>query len=162
MSLTRRGVAHLLLAATLGVGLASTHTGSSVASDDPQAFVAAIYDTYADGGLGLPLDAAETVQRLFEPRLAAMILDDHAQAAELGDAPKLGADPFVDAQDWDLAEIRVAVEAVTPDRAEGHVAFANFGEPKRVDLELVRGEDGDWRIRDILWQEGSLRGLYTH
>lgn len=159
MSFTRRGAARLLVAAALGLAAGG---GSSVASDDPAAFVAAIYDTYTDGGLGLPLDSPATVRQFFEPRLAAMILDDHALAAELGDMPKLGADPFVDAQDWDLTDIRVAVEAMTPDRAEGHVAFVNFGAPKRVDLVLVRGEDGSWRIHDILWEQGSLRGLYTH
>lgn len=162
MSLTRRGAARLFLVATLAAAGALTQIGPSLASDDPQAFVAAIYDQYANGGGGLPLDTPTTVQQLFEPRLAAMILDDGAQAAELGDVPKLGADPFVDAQDWDLTDIRVAVEAITPDRAEGHVAFVNFGEPKRVDLALVRGEDGGWRIHDILWEQGSLRGLYTH
>ena len=162
MSLTRRGVARLFLVASLAAASLSAQTGSSVATDDPQAFVAAIYDTYADGGLGLPLDTPETVRRLFEPRLAELIIADGDEAAALGDAPKLDGDPFIDAQDWDLTEITVAVEAMTPDRAEGHVAFVNFGEPKRVDLELVRGEDGGWRIRDILWSSSSLRGLYTH
>lgn len=162
MSLTRRGVARLFLAATLAAASLSTHAGSSVAADDPQAFVAAIYDRYANGGNGMLLDSARTIRALFEPRLAELIIADGEEAAALGDMPKLGADPFIDAQDWDITDLTVAVEAVTPDRAEGHVDFVNFGAPMRVDLQLVRGEDGGWRIRDILWAESSLRGLYTH
>jgi hypothetical protein len=161
MSLTRRGVAHLLLVATLAASGASTRMGSSLASDDPQAFVTAIYERYAGGGGGVPLDSPETVRALFEPRLAALIIEDSAQAAELGDMSKLGADPFIDAQDWDISDIQVAVEAVTPDRAEGTVRFLNFGEPTQIDMQLVRLDEG-WRIRDILWRESSLRGLYTH
>lgn len=161
MSLTRRGIARLFTAATLAAGLGCTMTGSSAAADDPQAFVAAIYDRYANGGDGVPLDAPETVQSLFEPRLATLILDDQAEAAEMGDVSKLDADPFVNAQDWYVSNILVQVEAMTPDRAEGYVAFTNFGEPTRIDLNLVRAEDG-WRIRDIQWRDGSLRGLYTH
>jgi len=162
MSLTRRGVAHLLLAAGLGVSFLSTNIGSSAAADDPADFVAAIYDRYENGGEGLSLDDAQTVRALFEPRLAEMIIADSDEAAATGDVPKIDGDVFIDAQDWDITELRVSVEAVTHDRAEGHVEFLNFGEPKRVDLQLVRGEDGGWRIRDILWAESSLRGLYTH
>lgn len=162
MSLTRRGVARLFLVATLAAASLSTATGSSAAADDPQAFVAAIYERYADGGDGLPLDSAQAVRALFEPRLADMIIADGEEAAATGDVPRIDGDVFVDAQDWDITELRVSAEAVTLDRAEAHVEFLNFGEPKRIDLQLVHGEDGGWRIRDILWAESSLRGLYTH
>jgi hypothetical protein len=162
MSLTRRGVAHLFLVATLAASGMATHAGPSLASDDPQAFVAAIYERYANGGDGMVLDDAQTIRALFEPRLAELIIADGEEAAAAGDVPRMDGDMFIDAQDWDITDLTVAVEAVTPDRAEGHVAFANFGAPKRVDLQLVRGEDGGWRIRDILWAESSLRGLYTH
>ncbi|MCX5520866.1 DUF3828 domain-containing protein [Kaistia defluvii] len=161
MSPTRRGVAHLLLAAMLGVGLVPTSGGSSVAADDPRAFVAAIYARYENGGDGVPLGNAETVRALFEPRLAERMVADSDEAAAAGDVGKLDGDPFVDAQDWDLSDVRVDVEAGTPDTADGHVSFRNFGEPKRIELRLVRLEQG-WRIRDVFWNEGSLRGLYTH
>jgi hypothetical protein len=162
MMLTRRGVARFFMVATLAVAGLSAKTGSAAASDDPHAFVAAIYERYAIGGEGVSLDNAETVRALFEPRLAEMIITDSEEAAAIGDAPKLGADPFLDAQDWDIADIRVTADTPSPDRAEAHATFVNFGEPQRVDLELVRGEDGGWRIRDIHWAQGSLRGLYTH
>jgi hypothetical protein len=162
MSPTRRGVARLFWVATLAAAGLSTQVGSSAAADDPQAFVAAIYARYADGGEGMALDSAETIHALFEPRLAELIIADRDEAAATGDVPRLDGDMFLDAQDWDITDLRVAVEAMTPDRAEGHVAFLNFGAPKRVDLELVRGDDGNWRIRDILWEQSSLRGLYTH
>ena len=167
MSLTRRGVAHLLLVATLGVGLASTRIGSSAAAGDPPffgdpaAFVSAIYERYEPGGEGMSLDSAETIRSLFEPRLAQWMIDDSTEAAAMGDVSKLDGDPFIDAQDWDIADIRIEIEASTPERADGHVTFVNFGEAKRIDLQLVLLEDG-WRIRDILFAESSLRGLYSH
>ncbi|MCX5567901.1 DUF3828 domain-containing protein [Kaistia nematophila] len=161
MTLTRRGVARLFLVATLGAAGFSTSVGSSVAADDPEAFVASIYERYENGGDGVPLDDAATIRALFEPRLAEMILADRDEAAAVGDVPKLDGDPFVDAQDFDITDLRIDVEDGTPDRAEAHVSFLNFGEPKRIDLRLEWLETG-WRIRDIYWPEGSLRGLYTH
>ena len=161
MSLTRRGVAHLLLAVGLGAGFAATSIGSSVAADDPADFVAAIYERYQNGGEGVALDREETIRALFEPRLAQMMIDDSVQAAALGDVSKLDGDPFIDGQDWDISDVRVDIEAGTPDSAEGHVTFLNFGEPTQIDLRLVRLDEG-WRIRDIAWQNSSLRGLYTH
>jgi len=161
MSPTRRGVAQFLLAAVLGVGLVPTNMGTSVAADDPEAFVAAIYARYEKGGEGVPLDNAETVRALFEPRLAERMIADSDEAAAAGEVGKLDGDPFVNAQDWDISDLRVDVEAGTPDTAEGHVTFLNFGEPKRIELRLVQLDQG-WRIRDVFWDEGSLRGLYTH
>jgi len=34
-----------------------------------------------------------------------------------------------------------------------------FGKPERVVLELLRSGK-EWRIADIVWDSGSLRGLY--
>jgi len=41
----------------------------------------------------------------------------------------------------------------------GTVTFINFGKPERVVLELLRSGK-EWRIADIVWDSGSLRGLY--
>ncbi|MCX5496090.1 DUF3828 domain-containing protein [Kaistia dalseonensis] len=155
MDPTRRSVLTLLAAAPLA-------TAPALAAETAGAFLAEIYSHYTgEGGMGVPLDNPATVERYFEPTLAKLINDDAAQAAEVDDLPELNGDPFVDAQDWDLANLKATTDASGPDSASGHVTFDNMGEAKAIDIDMVRTAKG-WRIADIHWSEGSLRGLYTH
>jgi len=41
----------------------------------------------------------------------------------------------------------------------GTVSFLNFGKPEKVTLELLRSGN-EWRIADVAWDSGTLRGLY--
>jgi hypothetical protein len=41
----------------------------------------------------------------------------------------------------------------------GTVTFMNSGKPQKVVLELLRSGN-EWRIADIAWDSGTLRGLY--
>jgi hypothetical protein len=44
-------------------------------------------------------------------------------------------------------------------KAIGTVTLMNSGKPEQVVLELLRSGD-DWRIGDVAWDSGTLRGLY--
>jgi hypothetical protein len=72
--------------------------------------------------------------------------------------PTLNGDPFVDAQDWEISKLSIDVTG-SGDTATARVSFQNFGEAKRVLLELVKTPAG-WRIADIKAPSGSLKALY--
>lgn len=128
-------------------------------------FVAAIYDTYVGkNGNGIALDTDQAVRRYFEPALAALIRKDQTQAERRNEAATLDFDPFVAAQDWDIAAFAIAVSDAGPGKAKAIVKFNNFGKPTLVVLDLVKLTAG-WKIADITWQlhdqPNTLRGLYA-
>ena len=78
--------------------------------------------------------------------------------------PTLDGDPFIDAQDWDISAIDIAVRDASPDKAVATVSFKNIDRATTVMLDLIKIKS-DWRIANIIWQrEGgkkeTLRGLY--
>lgn len=154
--LSRRG----LLAASAAFAVAA-HLGQARAATSPEAFLEAIYGAYRGEGDGIDLGDRAALDRYFTPDLATMIADDRARAEAAGDMPLLDADPFLNAQDWEIERLSITVDHGAAGKATGHVRFTNGGVPVAIDLMLVETPKG-WRIRDIHWPESSLRGLYTH
>src|SRR5262249_28374483 len=93
------------------------------------------------------------------PDLAATIDADTLAAEREDRPPALDGDPFIDAQEWNVTNIAIVVRDDAPDRALALVSFFNNGEPRQVELTLVKLDAG-WRVDDIRWREGTLRGLY--
>jgi hypothetical protein len=108
---------------------------------------------------GIMLDKPADIRRYFAPDLAALIIADDAAAAKRGDVPELDGDPFVDAQDWNITKLAIHMDSETDSKARATVSFENYKKPDVVRLDLVRTSAG-WRISDIVWKEGSFRGLY--
>jgi hypothetical protein len=130
------------------------------------AFVTAIYAAYkGKNAKGIRLDTEADIRRYFEPSLAALMIKDQKDAARQHDAPNLDGDPFVDAQDWDIAAFDIAVSDTVNNAASATVKFRNSDTPTVVVLDLVK-TGNDWRVSDVTWQhEGkkeTLRGLYRH
>jgi len=94
----------------------------------------------------------------FTPELARTIEDDMREARRRSEVPKLDGDPFLDAQDWAIKNLDIAVKT-DGTRASGQVSFNNLGKPTKVTLDLVQTPAG-WRIADIKSPSGSLRDLY--
>jgi hypothetical protein len=156
--LTRRNV-------VLGAACAVIAAPAAAADASAHDFVAAIYDTYVGkDGNGIALDTDQAVQRYFEPALAALIRKDQKEAERRNEVPALDFDPFVDAQDWDIAAFAIAVTDGSSDKASATVKFNNFGKPAIVVLDLVKIGNA-WKISDIAWQPhdqpNTLRGLYA-
>ena len=108
---------------------------------------------------GVSLDSNAAIRRYFEPSLAALIIKDRREAR--GEVGKLGSDPFIDAQDWEIDNVDVAVRDTGSDKASATVSFKNLGEQQTLVLALVKLKAG-WRIADITWyRNGTLRGLLT-
>jgi hypothetical protein len=158
----------MILAATAAaLPLARLATMPALAADAAaQAFVADIYKTYkGKDAKGVPLDKAPALRRLFEPSLAALLIEDQRIAAKRNEVGLLDFDPFLDAQDFEIADFDIAIADSGADAATATVKFVNFDKPQTVILALVKTKDG-WRIHDITWprdgKPGTLRGIYAH
>jgi hypothetical protein len=142
------------LAGALGTVPAVAETGS------PKAFLDGIYRSYLGKvSKGIPLSDASVIRRYFAPPLADAIVKDMADANKRGEVPALNGDPFIDAQDWEIANLAIAVKAAATDKAVATVSFTNFRERRTISLDLVRTGAG-WRIAEIRAPSGSLRELY--
>jgi hypothetical protein len=143
----------------LWIGLALASVGAMAADPSATSFVEAIYAPYkVKDGKGIPLDSNAALKRYFEPRLAALIIKDRKKAG--GELSTLDMDPFIDAQDWDISAVDVAVRDTGAEKASATVSFKNLGNPTTVVLELVKLRDG-WRIADINWgRKQTLRALF--
>ena len=108
---------------------------------------------------GVPLSNAKLVRGYFTVGLASLILEDRATAAKRGEPPVLDGDPFMGHQDWDVSNLSVEVKDTGAFKAIGTVSFMNAGKPEKIVLELLRSGN-EWRIADIEWDSGTLRGLY--
>jgi len=144
----------LLMAAAAAATLGGRHAIAQAVT--AQAFVENIYRPYLNKAFqGQPY---EQTARFFAPALAQAIDRDHREAKRRNEPPTLNGDPFVDAQDWEITKL--AIDATTNgDTALARVSFQNFGEVRRVVLELVRTRAG-WRIAEIKAPSGSLKALY--
>jgi hypothetical protein len=144
----------MLLGLISGPGMAATQL--------PSAFLQNIYKHYVGKNTaGVKLDSDADYKRYFTPAMAKIILDDQAAAAKNGDVPTLDGDPFIDAQDWQIAKFKVDVDDKATDKTVGKVSFTNIDKAETISLDLVK-VDGAWKIDDIHWPEDSLRGIYKH
>jgi hypothetical protein len=149
----------------LGAILAILAGGAQAADSSAHDFVAAIYNTYVGkNGNGVALDNEAIVRRYFEPSLAALILKDQKEAARRNEVGALDFDPFVDAQDWDIAAFTVAVSDAGADKATATVKFTNSDKASTVVLDLVKIKN-EWKITNITWtphdKPNNLRALYA-
>jgi hypothetical protein len=128
----------------------------------PDQFLAAIYQHYeGKNAKGVDIYGKGALARYFEPSLVALMAADEAAAAKRGDVPELDGDPFIDAQDWEIKDLKIATKMDGTDKATATVSFRNFDEAQQVTVQLVRLKAG-WRIADISWPDGSLRELYKN
>ena len=128
-----------------------------------KAFLTSIYQHYlgksSADAVGIALANAKSVRSYFTVGLASLILEDRATAAKRGEPPVLGGDPFVGHQEWDISNLSIEVKDTGALKTIGIVTFTNSGKSEKVVIELLRSGN-DWRIADIEWESGTLRGLY--
>jgi hypothetical protein len=125
-------------------------------------FLGSIYRHYlgkSSAAAGLPLADAQSVRSYFTTGLAELILDDRAAATKQGESPVLNSDPFIGHSEWDISDVSVDVKDTAGFKTIGTVSFLNFGKPEKIALELLRSGN-EWRIADVEWDSGTLRGPY--
>jgi hypothetical protein len=155
----------LFLAAGLIIAGCAAPGPQAVAEDgfaSPQDLLNDLYGHYADkpAGSGIDLGDPDMVTKYFAPDLAAKIDADFKQAAAANEIPALDGDPFVDAQDWEVKDLAIAVaKSAEPDKTMAVVKFKNYGEQKELKLSLVKTDAG-WQIADIDWGYDKLSKIY--
>ena len=60
---------------------------------------------------GLALSSDAVIRRYFAPPLSDAIVKDFAAAHKAGEVPLLNGDPFIDAQDWEISNLKTAVKS---------------------------------------------------
>jgi hypothetical protein len=155
-NMVRRALAMLLcLSAFIVMTVAASAETAS-----PQAFLDGIYKPYlSKTSRGTSLGSDAEIRRYFASPLADAIVKDFAEAHKANEVPMLNGDPFIDAQDWEISDLKIAVKAAGADRAVATVTFRIFKEARTVTLDLVDTPAG-WRIAEIRAPSGSLRELY--
>lgn len=148
----------------LGAACAAIAGPALTAEPSPQDFVTAIYDAYkGKDSHGRPLNDDAAIRRYFEPKLAAAMIKDRRAATRRQEVGTLDFDPFVDAQDWEIASFDIAVSDTGPGKASATVKFANSGSNSTVALDLVEIKNA-WKISNITWtpheKPNTLRALY--
>lgn len=156
----------LLIGVFLGTACAAIASRALGADLTALPFVTNIYNGYkGNDSPGHALDTEGPIRRYFEPSLAALMVKDRKLAAKRGEVGLLDFDPFVDAQEWDIADFDIAVAETAPGKATATVKFANLGKETMAVLDLVKIKN-DWRVSDITWpRDGkpeTLRGIYVH
>jgi hypothetical protein len=150
---TRRGVLLGLLSVMLAGGAARA------ADPSAQAFLEGIYAHYKGKDTKGVAYSGRGSARYFTPSLVRLIDDDARAAKKRGDVPTLDGDPFVDAQEWDIAKFDIAVTENGAGKATGTVKFNNEGQDKEITIDLVKTKAG-WRVDDLHAPSGSLRALF--
>ncbi len=132
----------------------------------PLAFLQSIYSHYRGDDRsqkfqGVALDTPAHIRGYFAPPLADKMIVDDADAAKRDEVPALDADPFVDAQEWEITGLTIHIDSQSAEAAKATIRFLNFKEAKTIRLELVRTPAG-WRVSEVIWpgDEGTLTGLY--
>ena len=144
------------------IALAATAAAHPVlaAEASAQDFLAAIYAHYkGKNAKGVPLSDKGAAARYFTPELAHIMDADAKAAAKKHEVGALDGDPFVDAQDFEITDVKIDVKESAPDKSTGTVTFKNFGKDTTVTYDLVKLKQG-WRIDDIHMPSGSLRALF--
>jgi len=170
---TRRNVIRGATAAAIALPalFLAAHVLPALAADpSATAFVTAIYNSYkGKDAKGVVLDNERVIRRYFEPTLATAMAKDQKAAARRNEVGLLDFDPFLEAQDWEIAAFDIAVGDATAGKAQATVKFINFGEAMTVVLDLVQVKTDaktDWRIYDITWRHDdkaeALRKTFVH
>lgn len=130
--------------ATLAAGLFLALTGLASAQtyDTPQALLEAFYAPYFSGEFND--DEAQ-----FRSQALQALYDNDAKVTPEGEMGALSFDPYIDGQDFDIADFEIGAPGIAGDYASADVTFTNFGEPRSLTYELVL-ENGGWKIDDVV------------
>ncbi len=140
-----------LIAACIDTSRLASAGPAAVDDVSASAFIATIYNSYTTGSKnGVRIDTGLKLRRYFEPVLAAAMDKDQETAAKHHEVGELDGDPFVDAQDWEIKHLDIAIKDTAPGKVTATVTFDNFDKHQTMVLELIAIQN-DWRIYDITW-----------
>lgn len=89
------------------------------------------------------------------PGLRKLVEDDATQAEKRNEPPELNGDPFIDAHEWLVTNLKIEIKQQGA-TANARITFKNSGADRAATLQLVKTRAG-WRVGDIIGTTGSLR-----
>lgn len=92
------------------------------------------------------------LDKYFDKNLADLIWKD--LTTHVGEVGVLDFDPFYNAQDADIKNLKVSPAVVEGDKATATVTFTNYGKKETLIYTLVK-QNGAWKISDINYGEGN-------
>lgn len=131
-----------ILALTFGLLLAFTGLAAAQSFATPRDLLEAFYAPYETGEF---LDD-ESIFRSTALNAAYAADEENTPVGEMG---ALSFDPYIDGQDYELADFVIAEPAIDGARASVEVSFRNFDRPTTLTYELVN-ENGGWKIDDVV------------
>lgn len=149
-----------LLAAIVFAGLCAT-TPSHAQDDAAKQFLLGIYKQYlGKNAPGVDYTSGKLATRYFDDSLTELVVRDQKESE--GEIGRIGFDPFINGQDFEVRSVNVTITSEDADRAKGVVSFTNFGRRQKVTYDLVRTARG-WRISDIHWEgtKDTFRSLLS-
>ena len=127
-----------IIATSLLLGISAA---SAQPFDTPEAMLEAFYEPYFSG------EFYEDETPFRSEALNALYAADAENTPE-GEMGALSFDPYIDGQDYEIAEFEIGEPVIDGETAAVDVTFTNFGEPRAITYDLVF-EDGSWRIDDL-------------
>lgn len=146
---------HKLFTAIAATMLTLVPPTSLHAGDDAEDVAERIYDRVEHAcpvrGDGNPYNLASIADRYFVPDLREMLADAYAANA-------VGFDVLIDGRECGIRDIDVDVDGDDDDgnRVVARAEFRNLGEPRVVDLLMVR-HGGQWLVADIAYRHRDWR-----
>lgn len=136
------------LLALSGLFLALVAPAAAQPFDTPEALLEAFYAPY------LTDDFPENEESFRSVALNALY-DADAENTPAGEMGALDFDPYIDGQDYQIANLEIGEPVIDGDTATVVVTFTNFGEPVEINYDLVN-ENGGWVIDDLKGQNGEF------
>lgn len=131
-----------LAALVAGLFVALTSLAAAQTYDTPQALLEAFYAPYFSGEF-------TDDEAAFRSQALQALYDNDAQVTPAGEMGALSFDPYIDGQDFDIADFEIGAAGIAGEYASADVTFTNFGEPRSLTYELVL-ENGGWKIDDVV------------
>ena len=130
-----------VVALAAGMLFALTPWASAQPFETPRDLLEALYEPYFTG----TFEEDETIFR--SEALNALYAEDLENTPE-GEIGAIDFDPYVDGQDYEIADLVIGEPVVTGDTAVVVVTFTNFGAPRQITFDLVE-ESGGWKVDDL-------------
>lgn len=126
----------------IALALGAWSATAAAQTSDPAKWIRSIYQLYQDATNGPDLPP-----RLYSRRLQRLI-DADARTTPKGEVGRLDFDVFVNGNNWELSDIRVATVSRSAQRAQVRANFISMKKPHEVVFDVVR-EEKSWRIDEV-------------
>jgi hypothetical protein len=130
----------------------------ALAYDTPAALLEAIYAPYADDNFDWSSWEPAAVRSAGLNALFAK--DDEERPDDM--VGRIDFDPYINAQDYNLADLVIGDARIDGDKATADVTFVNFDLPQHMTFSLIKEADG-WKVDDVESHDAdypySLRAL---